>query len=135
MFSWPSLFVHEERQNLVPAKASEVASRGRARIQTTLLAVPVLSMLRAEVNVKVPESVLACECCLAEPGRSCGQREVATDMRLLEIDADGRVRDAGLGGRHDDGWRRIYVALGCADRILTASSRLSVIEPELGFTD
>lgn len=83
----------------------------------------------------VPESVLACECGSAEPGRSCGQRGVATNMRLLEIDAHGRVRDAGLAGRHDDGWRQIYVAPSCADRILAAPNGRSSIEPELGFTD
>ncbi|HVV48030.1 MAG TPA: hypothetical protein VHO06_00060, partial [Polyangia bacterium] len=82
----------------------------------TLLAVPMLSMIGREVkNVKVPESVLACECGSAEPGRSCGQRGVAAEMRLLEIDAHGRVRDVGFAGRHDDGWRQIYVAPSCAD--------------------
>jgi hypothetical protein len=82
-----------------------------------------------------PERMLTCECGAAEPGHSCGRQELATNMRLVEIDSDGRVRDPQLGGRREEGWRQIYVLPSCADRILAASSRRAALEPELGFTD
>ncbi len=100
----------------------------------TLLAVPALSMIPTEVKVKVL-GVLACECGSAEPGRFCDEREVLANMRLLEVDAQGGVREPVLGGRHDEGWKQIHVSPSCADRLLEMSARRSVVESELGFTD